>query len=295
MCIIIANAPFNTLSKETIKNSWNNNDHGAGLMYVNEGEIVIKKELHSVQKFYKAYTKARKDCPESNIVLHFRISTHGKINTDNCHPFSVNEGLAFAHNGIISNAPRSADFSDTYMFNQTILKSMPDGFIRNNAIRELIHNYIGTGSKLVFLDKNNTVEIINEKAGHWDNGNWYSNYTYQKSMYRDFGGQKFYYPQNQIYLPFGGVETKEKKEVSRKVVPTMNIPKPKYAKTYNEGWNMLENNEWVKLNKNGDVISDTPVNSYSKQVENKCEFCGSEGAEWDGDNYAYSCKWCRIS
>jgi predicted glutamine amidotransferase len=135
--------------------------------------------MTNFDKFYKEYSKQRKVNKTSNFILHFRIATSGKIDRANCHPFSVNKNLAFVHNGMININQLNANVSDTYTFNELILKKLPTTFLNNHAILDLIENYIGY-SKLVFLDNDNTASILNEDLGHWDaDNNWYSNNSYQ--------------------------------------------------------------------------------------------------------------------
>jgi len=191
MCIAILNKKSTTLKKELLKNCWENNYDGAGFMYTNGRSIVVHKELSSFDKYYQAYIDARRDFPESNIVLHFRISTHGEVNLTNGHPFLVNKKLGFVHNGIISGMGESRKFSDTYLFNRDILKPLPSGFESNKGILDVVEDAIGTYNKLIFLNSNNEFSIVNEAAGHWESGCWFSNTSYTYSAgYVDRGGYK---------------------------------------------------------------------------------------------------------
>jgi len=178
MCIAILNTQ-NTLTKETLKQCWKSNPDGAGMIYTNNGQLVTFKEMTNFDKFYKEYSKQRKINKTSNFILHFRIATSGKIDRANCHPFSVNKNLAFVHNGMININQLNANVSDTYTFNELILKKLPATFLNNHAILDLIENYISY-SKLIFLDSDNIASILNEDLGHWDaDNNWYSNNSYQ--------------------------------------------------------------------------------------------------------------------
>jgi predicted glutamine amidotransferase len=180
MCIAILNTT-NTLTRETLQQCWKSNPDGAGMIYTNNGQIKIFKEMTNFDKFYKEYVKQRKANKTSNFVLHFRIATSGKIDKTNCHPFAVNKNLAFVHNGMISIDQLNINVSDTYTFNELILKKLPSSFLNNHAITELIESYIGY-SKLIFLDADNEVSILNEDLGSWDiDNNWYSNNSYQCS------------------------------------------------------------------------------------------------------------------
>lgn len=193
MCIAILNTKGITLKKKLLGNCWDNNYDGAGFMYTDGEKIVVHKELNNFNAYYDAYVKARRDFPKSNMVLHFRISTHGGVTKANAHPFLVNKQLGFVHNGIISGMENSTKYSDTYMFNKNILKPLPSDFIKYDDIVDVIEDAIGSYNKLIFLGHDNEYVIVNEAAGYWDNGCWFSNksYTYS-SGYVDRGGVKTY-------------------------------------------------------------------------------------------------------
>jgi predicted glutamine amidotransferase len=194
MCIAILNTKGTTLKKDILRNCWENNGDGAGLLYITDDKkLETFKEMKSFDSFYDKYIEVRKKYGKRNIVLHFRISTHGKINETNCHPFLVDDNVGFVHNGMIYSVPTSTDYSDTYMFNELILKNLKQGFENEDAILDMLADYIGNGSKLIFLNKNNEWSIVNESAGHWHLGCWFSNTSYkQVNNWYDFGGVKKY-------------------------------------------------------------------------------------------------------
>lgn len=176
MCIAILNRK-GTISKKVFRNCWDANPDGAGLCYFDGARVQIFKELKSYKVLFAEYQNVRKQYPTIDIAIHFRIATHGRVNLTNCHPFRINKRAAFIHNGMINNLERSADFSDTYLFNESILKQLPANFTNNGALLELIGGYIGA-SKLVIINGAASV-IVNEELGYWDGGNWYSNKSYQ--------------------------------------------------------------------------------------------------------------------
>jgi len=193
MCIAILNTKKATLSKDTLRNCWENNGDGAGILYIHNKKMQVFKEMNSFDNFYNNYLEIKRKHGKNNIVLHFRISTHGKINETNCHPFLVNDDLGFVHNGMIYDVPVSKDYSDTYMFNECVLKEFKDGFEYNDVIMDMIGEFIGQGSKLVFLNTDDEYFIVNEKAGHWHMDCWFSNSSYkQVNNYVDFGGTRVY-------------------------------------------------------------------------------------------------------
>lgn len=195
MCIAILNTPNVTFPKSLISTCWDNNGDGAGLIWTNTKDKTLHtyRELNSVNAYYKKYIDIRRKHPKTKIVLHFRISTSGGVSINNTHPFSVNDGLAFVHNGVISELngidPKR---SDTNLFNANILKHLPAGFEQNKVLSALITKFIGS-SKLVFLNALNESSIINETLGKSDPiyaGCWFSNTTYKPSAYYDYGGTR---------------------------------------------------------------------------------------------------------
>ena len=182
MCILIVNRTTK-LSKEIIETSWTNNPDGAGLLYIDsKGNFQCYKTMGNRKEYIKKYNVARKETTLP-IILHFRIATHGEVTTKNIHPFRVNSNLFFAHNGIID-IETTNKVSDTVAFNERILKNLPTNFLLNDATKELIENYIDH-SKLVFMNKQGYVSILNEHLGNIDKkGNWFSNYSYTEHTFK---------------------------------------------------------------------------------------------------------------
>lgn len=186
MCIIAYVPKDKTVSKEIIENMFINNPDGAGLLYVEKGEVKVFKTFHLCE--LTAMYEHIKTSFDTDIIIHCRIGTHGGKTLDNIHPFMVNKSLGFVHNGIISNVPLDVAKSDTRMFNEVILQKLPEGFLNYEAVKELIGGYIGS-SKLVFMDNKQNVTLINDDKGTWDGGVWFSNGTYHS--YSDY-----YYPED---------------------------------------------------------------------------------------------------
>lgn len=175
MCVIIVNkADGKNISREEFRKAWKRNPDGGGIAYVKGGRVRIVKELVNEHKLWAAYKAIKKALPESNIIIHMRIATHGTVSTTNVHPFRVNRNLVFAHNGQITCVPKNTVYSDTHMFNTEVLQNLPKDFLQSSGIRLLLEDAIGQ-SKLAFLSSDNTVTILKERLGTWEDGNWYSN------------------------------------------------------------------------------------------------------------------------
>jgi hypothetical protein len=182
MCIICHKPENNVLAEHVIDNMWHNNPDGAGFMYAENGKLHIQKGLMSLSDFKAAYEPHK----EKEAVLHFRIRTHGKTDAEMTHPFSINDSLAFVHNGIINGLGNNTH-SDTWYFNENYLKPLSQdvqSFLHISPITTLIKDKIG-GSKLVFMDQDGNVTIINEHLGvRSSDGFWFSNssWNYEKKI-----------------------------------------------------------------------------------------------------------------
>jgi len=199
MCVAVLKPEKSTIDEKTIRNCWDTNPDGGGFMYVNNGKIIVKKELFDVENFIKKY---RENLPyfKSDVILHFRIGTSGLMNLENTHPHKVNENVYMVHNGIIDRCTEiNSKFSDTMKF-CNFISHLPNDFMKNNSLMELITGYIET-DKMVFMDNLGNTRIINESLGKWVNGNWYSNLNWKNTG-------KFY--------TFNGVNYLTKKDDTKK-------------------------------------------------------------------------------
>lgn len=194
MCIAIHRKQSGELSKKTLWTCWENNPDGAGFMYAEDGKLIVEKGFFKFKEFWKA-VRPHILTFNRELVLHFRIATSGKVDYDNCHPHFIHDGLAYVHNGIISELNDSKDVCDTIRF-ANILKELPLDFINSKGIMSMIEMAIGH-NKLVFMDANGVVKYINEELGVESKGVWYSNtgFRYARGFYAssykddyDYGG-----------------------------------------------------------------------------------------------------------
>jgi len=178
MCIAIYKPEEKIISKATLQECYSSNPDGAGFMFADDKQLNIEKGFFSFDSFYNAYKKHQ----NKKVVIHFRIKTHGEINKTNCHPFAVNNSLAFVHNGIISGLDGDKTLSDTIHFNEQILQPLVNKWgnlaLFQDPMINLLETRIGY-SKLIFLDRHGNHKIMNEHKGEWDDGIWYSNNSYK--------------------------------------------------------------------------------------------------------------------
>jgi len=179
MCIAVYKKEGIELFDYTLRTCWDANSDGAGFMYAENDKLHIQKGFFTFEDFMEAYEPHK----QKQVVLHFRIRTHGDIDFTNCHPYTVDNQLAFVHNGTIRKAAeRDKSKSDTWHFNEDMVKPLRTkykNFYRDEIIQELMHEYIGW-SKLIFLDNKGNHAIVNENAGVWDSDCWFSNTSFRR-------------------------------------------------------------------------------------------------------------------
>jgi hypothetical protein len=186
MCIIIAHrAGAKPLPEDQLRTAWQNNSDGAGYMFTHNGTLHIRKPFWKLQSLMKAYYKDHKRYGASSpFVLHMRITTHGSNNTLNTHPHSLAAGtVGMAHNGILSHfIPQVKNESDTVFFCRTVLAGRSNRQLMDAKWGKTLEGIIGWGNKLVFLNRQGSMMIVNESQGHWQGDTWFSNTSHQTSL-----------------------------------------------------------------------------------------------------------------
>lgn len=175
MCLAIYKPSTTPADWDAYKNGHAQNDDSWGFAAVVNGSLVTRCGIGNFDEFREAF----EPYATCQAIIHFRWATHGKTNTDNCHPFMVADDLAVIHNGIVGiKCNVNASMSDTWHFNELILKPMhacdPEFYNRSDVIfsQELAH----ASSKFVFLRADGDYQIWNAGDGDWaDDGHWYSN------------------------------------------------------------------------------------------------------------------------
>lgn len=175
MCIAIWKPASKLISYQNLEQCFKSNRDGAGFAYIENKKVVIKKGYMTFKEFWKEYENHQ----EKACLIHFRITTHGGTNYNNCHPFEAGRG-ALIHNGIISGYDDKSADSDTVQFNNKVFTPLYAKVDKTKRalMKSLIEHRIGY-SKLIFLDYNGEATIFNEEKGVWDEGVWYSNTSYK--------------------------------------------------------------------------------------------------------------------
>jgi len=168
---------------EDLRNGAKYNDDGFGFAVHMGDHIITGKGMNFeevVDRFYDVRSRFK-----GHAIFHSRITTHGVTDTTNCHPFKVgNDDLTVVgHNGMLPIKPVAGDTrSDTNIFASEYLPSLGGVYaLDDHTVRASLENW-AKGSKLVVLTAdrhaNSEYYILNESAGHWSDGVWWSNYSY---------------------------------------------------------------------------------------------------------------------
>lgn len=190
MCLLLVCSPNSIPRKHNLQNAACNNPHGFGFAIITPEGIVTGRGM-SAKKMINKFLTLRRQYPDSYAMFHARYATHGVKNEDNCHPFKVtgSTDTYLAHNGVLDVHINAGDRrSDTRVFAEDILPAMGGvTALDNDNVWKMVSKW-ASGSKIVIFtldpDAADSVYIINESAGHWDNdGIWWSNSTYTSSNY----------------------------------------------------------------------------------------------------------------
>jgi len=162
--------------------SWNQDGHGYAVA-TPEGIFVGKS--FNVDESLDALYAIRREYPKAPALFHSRWATHGELSERNIHPFFVGKSkdTVVAHNGVLPTAfhPKGQNWrSDTNIFAMWLGRHEN---ILSRRGRQVIAELIGNHNKLVVLTNSHIYDrprgfIVNERAGNWDEGCWFSNYDH---------------------------------------------------------------------------------------------------------------------
>ncbi len=215
MCLIVVkDKPNASFSVQDFRASFSRNNDGTGIMYVDNGRVIVEKTTGIYKNHLDLYYK---HMHRDQFVLHHRYATHGEKTELNVHPFkvlSLDDGdpydLYMAHNGVIpmTKFSSTADkkYSDTNLFVleylQPLMKENPR-IIENKIFQIMLHDFIGSGNKLAFLRNDNLCLIFNKSAGGEHNGCWLSN---TGAIYSSQNTKNYGRNHGQPWAGYGGYE-----------------------------------------------------------------------------------------
>jgi len=185
MCLLTFLPPDVMADVTALRNGAEINNDGHGFAIVVADRILVRRGMHA-EAMIDAFVTARRRHPAGPALFHSRWTTHGSTNLDNCHPFMVGDDprTMVAHNGVLPAdvQPGEGDpRSDTRIAAEEFLPRMGSLHLRRNRLR--VERWMTSANKMVVLSIDRRFRqpayILNEKAGIWDGGIWYSNDSYQ--------------------------------------------------------------------------------------------------------------------
>lgn len=154
MCVIVHQPAETEFEKETFDKLWKRNDDGGGFAFINGRNQVQTFKYMDPNEYWMNYRTWRGRYPETDFMLHLRITTHGKTDLTNVHPFKVDEHTVLAHNGIIGSVYDYQDGrSDTRVFIENVLSKLPTNWYLDDDLMLLVEEAIGT-SRVMLLTSN---------------------------------------------------------------------------------------------------------------------------------------------
>ena len=209
MCLIItgkSNKIRATLTKThgLLGDIFASNPDGIGIMYATTKGLKIVKTLPKNYADAFAFISKLPD-DDRELAIHFRWTTHGNTDMDNCHPYNVVNGyVAMMHNGVLHTGNK-ADItkSDTWHFIKDYLSDAVHehpALIHNAGYLTMVAEFIGD-NRFVFMDGDGRMSHVNYDQGVEHDGMWFSNTyawvpsrlipNYYKSTKKSY---KSYYP-----------------------------------------------------------------------------------------------------
>lgn len=164
MCVIICVPKGVALpSIEELKAAYTRNHDGCG--FVSESDHY--KSLH----FSTFIRRLMKRNINENVIIHFRLATHGSISVKNCHPF-YKAGYWFAHNGVLPICSENDKTDSQICFERYIYPVIKKNGWQSKEHLNVMDEWTSRGSKFAMLHNGEIVTSGNFKLR---NGCLYSN------------------------------------------------------------------------------------------------------------------------
>ena len=238
MCIICAKPAGVKFPKDAyIKNMWEGNSDGAGIMWTSNNKVHIKKGFMKYKDFknFLVRLKKRYDIDKIPVVMHFRITTHGGTKPENTHPFPISSkvknlqaleyctNLGVAHNGTITikNPPEISDTMAYISQRLSRIRTRDGAFYKKQLMLDKIEKEIT--SKMCFLDNVGNLKFIGKFEE--EDGIFYSNTSY-------LGYRRWYSYDYGYYGAYGGYRSSSKYDANKSSF---------YEDEWDDSWDRYEN------------------------------------------------------
>jgi hypothetical protein len=250
MCILIHNTPKSNLTEAMFRDFIIRNGDGFGAAWSDGKKVHTIKLLDPTAKelayVYNTHLKGK------DAIIHLRMRTHGDIDFENCHPYTVSDHVVMAHNGVLSTGNHwDTSKSDTWHLIDRYLRPMLDkspDLLFERSFQQMLGGFIGSGNRLGFVDAKRGVVVINRHSGINHKDTWFSN-TYAWSPERfgyvdpskKWSQSSLIVPKKAVTAPKGNVNpmTKAERKRHRKAMELNQTFKPKLA---------VDNQDWEPRN-----------------------------------------------
>jgi len=171
MCLIIARTTKGHTDWKLADYAASRNRHGYGVAWPRpDGRVGLWTNMDWAPIRRKALALEEAGFP---FVLHMRYATNGAKVKANCHPFRIaGHNMVMAHNGVLRTIAVPPRMSDSRVL-ATRLSYLPHGFLEDAATWEKVER-LADDSRLAFLTGAGELFLVNEEAGAWRDGCWYS-------------------------------------------------------------------------------------------------------------------------
>ena len=176
MCLIIHQRSGYTLPQSQLKTIYARNSDGFGVMFSENSKLYTLRFVGTLDETMRAYYlyAAGREC-----LIHWRLSTAGRIDVHNAHPFVLGDSqIGMMHNGIVGIGQPYNTMSDTYHLAEYILKPIAQHdpeHVMSEDFCEVLSGLVGYGNRLAFMNHKGQVSICNREEGVEYEGNWFSN------------------------------------------------------------------------------------------------------------------------
>jgi glutamine amidotransferase len=186
--------PGFTPTREELYNAAEANPHGFGFAFLTNDTILTGRGMDATEVIER-FLRIRSGMPDVWAMFHTRYTTHGTTSKSNCHPFRVggSPDIVLAHNGVLPLSPAD-NRSDTRMFAEDWLPELGLEALDDETTYAWLEHWAAGSKVAIFsnsplLEKN--VYILNEHLGHWKEGIWWSNYSYEAYDYSKYLSKRY--------------------------------------------------------------------------------------------------------
>lgn len=161
MCQIYVKEAGVEIPLRRLRNAFDNNSDGIGVLWVDNGKVNVIREMASWSRVLELMDMIL----PYKAVVHFRYGTSGTYSIDNLHPFPLKGGYWLFHNGVLRCVDYHREKNDTRVFVETFL----DRLMHKNAKAVLprlqdLGRLIGKENRMVIVSDTGNIHYVNERT-----------------------------------------------------------------------------------------------------------------------------------